>query len=193
GTSSFTIQVADSAGNKGSAGFSITISLAAGGGNAPFGHIVIVLEENTNYASVVGTTAMPYLNTLISRYGLATQYYATTHPSIGNYMDLTTGQILTNDDSQTPTTFPVSQDNVVRELVAAGKTWKAYGEDLPSVGYTGGDNGNFAIRHYPLAYYGRRAEQRHAKTKPRALHAIRDRFVRGQFAQLFLDHPQLVQ
>src|SRR5216110_460704 len=86
GTSSFTIQVADSASNKASAGFSITITGGTGGGNAPFGHIVIVLEENTDYASVVGTNAVPYLNTLISQYGLATQYYATTHPSIGNYM-----------------------------------------------------------------------------------------------------------
>jgi len=152
GTSSFTIQVADSASNKASAGFSITITGGTGGGNALFGHIVIVLEENTDYASVVGTNAMPYLNTLISQYGLATQYYATTHPSIGNYMDLTTGQILTNDDGQTPTTFPVSQDNVVRELLAAGKTWKGYAEDLPSVGYTGDSVGNYAVRHFPLAY-----------------------------------------
>ena len=149
GLATFTIQVADSVGNKSVAGFSVIITPASQG---PFGHIVIVLEENKDYLSVVGTTAMPYLNTLISQYGLATQYYATTHPSIGNYMDLTTGQILTNDDSQTPATLPVSVDNVVRELVAAGKTWKAYGEDLPSVGYTGGDIGNFAIRHYPLAY-----------------------------------------
>ena len=149
GLATFTIQVADNVGNKSVAGFSVIITPASQG---PFGHIVIVLEENTDYLSVVGTTAMPYLNTLISQYGLATQYYATTHPSIGNYMDLTTGQILTNDGSQTPATLPVSVDNVVRELVAAGKTWKAYGEDLPSVGYTGGDIGNFAIRHYPLAY-----------------------------------------
>lgn len=149
GLATFTIQVADSLGNKSSAGFSINITSASQG---PFGHIVIVLEENNDYLSVVGTTAMPYLNTLISQYGLATQYYATTHPSIGNYMDLTTGQILTNDDGQTPATFPVSADNVVRELLAAGKTWKAYGEDLPSVGYTGPDTTTFAIRHYPLAY-----------------------------------------
>ena len=152
GTSSFTIQVADSAGNKASAGFSITIAGGTGGGSAPFGHIVIVLEENHGYTDVVGTTAMPYLNTLISQYGLATQYYATTHPSIGNYMDLSTGQILTNDDGQTPTTFPVSQDNVIRELIAAGKTWKGYAEDLPSPGYTGDSVGNYAVRHFPPPY-----------------------------------------
>ncbi len=120
-------------------------------------HVVIVLEENTNYSNVVGSSSMPYLNSsLINRYGLATQYYANTHPSIGNYFMLTTGQILTNDDSQTPSSFPVSANNVVRELLTAGKTWKGYGEGLPSVGYTGGDwsfNGCTGyVRHFPLAY-----------------------------------------
>jgi acid phosphatase len=95
---------------------------------------------------------MPYFNSLINQFGLATQYYANTHPSIGNYFMLTTGQILTNNDSQTPSSFPVSGDNVVRELLAAGKTWKSYAEDLPSVGYTGGNTGLYAVRHNPLAY-----------------------------------------
>jgi len=65
---------------------------------------------------------------------------------------LTTGQILTLIDAETPQSFPVSNDNVVRDLIAAGKTWKSYAEDLPSVGYTGGDTGNYAVRHNPLAY-----------------------------------------
>src|SRR5205807_9568350 len=67
-------------------------------------------------------------------YGLATQYYADTHPSIGNYFMFTMGQILTNDDGYTST---VSHDNLVRHLVSAGKSWKSYAEDLPSVGWIG--------------------------------------------------------
>jgi len=120
-----------------------------------FGHVAVVVEENTNYSSVT-SSSMPYLSGLMSRYGLATQYYANTHPSIGNYFMLTTGQILTNDDAQTPSSFHVSVDNVVRELVAAGKSWKAYAESLPSVGYTGGDStsggGQYYVRHVPIAY-----------------------------------------
>jgi acid phosphatase len=46
---------------------------------------------------------------------------------------------------------------VVRELVAAGKTWKAYAESLPSVGYLGGDTtsggGHYFVRHVPIAYF----------------------------------------
>jgi hypothetical protein len=150
--SSFTIEVHDAAGASASKALSITIGNAVAAA-APFGHVVIVMEENADYSAVVGNTAnMPYLNSLITNYGLGTQYYANTHPSIGNYEMLVTGQVLTNDDTQTPASFPISADNIVRELAANGKSWKAYAEDLPYAGYIGGDTGNYAVRHVPLAY-----------------------------------------
>jgi acid phosphatase len=114
------------------------------------GKVVVVVEENAGYSSVIGNSAMPYLNSLANQYGLATQYYADTHPSIGNYMMMTTGQIVTNNDSFNG---PVSVDNIVRHLLTAGKTWKAYAESLPSVGYTGGDTGLYLHRHAPLTYF----------------------------------------
>lgn len=113
-------------------------------------HVVVVLEENHSYSSVIGNTAMPYLNGLASQYGLATQYYANTHPSIGNYFMMTTGQIITNDDSFSST---VTADNIVRHFLTAGKTWKSYAESLPSVGYTGGDAGAYLRHHNPFSYF----------------------------------------
>src|SRR6202022_4151745 len=71
-------------------------------------------------------------------------------PSIGNYFMLTTGQIITNDDAYKGT---VTADNIVRHLLTAGKTWKAYAESLPSVGYTGHDRYPYAKRHNPLACF----------------------------------------
>ena len=115
-----------------------------------FSHVFVVVEENTNYSSVIGNSSMPYLNSLASKYGLATQYYANTHPSIGNYFMMTTGQIITNNDGFTGT---VTADNVVRHLLAAGKTWKAYEESLPSVGYLGPNTGNYVRRHCPLSFF----------------------------------------
>ena len=115
-----------------------------------FSHVVIVMEENHNYSSVIGNSSMPYLNGLASQYGLATQYFANTHPSIGNYFMLTTGAIITNNDNFTGT---VKADNVVRELIAAGKTWKSYEEDLPSIGYIKPDVGNYVRHHCPLSYF----------------------------------------
>jgi len=124
----------------------------AGQKSVSFSHVFIVVEENHNYSDVVANPAMPYLNGLANQYGLAANYYANGHPSVPDYFMLTTGGTLTLIDAVTPHSFPVSNDNVVRELVAAGKTWKSYAEDLPNVGYTGGDSGKYAVRHNPLAY-----------------------------------------
>src|SRR5438094_4419255 len=117
--------------------------LQASGQTLPqFGHVVIVALENNGYSSVVGSSSMPYLNSLIAKYGLENNYNADTHPSIGNYFTWTTGQILTNDDSQTPSSFPVMQDNIAHELELAGKTWKDYPEKT----------GTYYVRHDPLQY-----------------------------------------
>jgi hypothetical protein len=107
------------------------------------GHVVLVVEENSSYSEVIGSSEMPYLNSLATQYGLATQYFANTHPSIGNYFMLTTGQIVTNDDSFTGR---VDVDNIVRELLASGKSWKSYAESRY-------DPVLYAKRHDPLSYF----------------------------------------
>jgi phosphatidylinositol-3-phosphatase len=114
-----------------------------------FSHVFVVVEENHSYSSVIGSSAMPYLNSLASRYGLATQYYGDAHPSIGNYFMMTTGQLINTNDAFIGTT---SADSVVRQLMTAGKTWKCYAESLPSVGYTGGDVLPYVKHHNPFAY-----------------------------------------
>ena len=76
-----------------------------------FGHVVLVVEENHSYSEVIGNSAMPYLNSLASQYGLATQYFANTHTSIGDYFMLTTGQLVSNNDAFAGT---VSVDNIAR-------------------------------------------------------------------------------
>lgn len=113
-------------------------------------HVVVVVEENHSYSSVIGNSAMPYLNSLAAKYGLATQYYANTHPSIGNYFEMTAGQVITNNDGFTST---VTADNVVRHMLSAAKTWKSYAEGLPSVGYIGGDTGSYVRHHNPFSYF----------------------------------------
>lgn len=116
----------------------------------PAGHVFVVLEENHSYSSVIGSSSMPYLNGLAKQYSLATAYYANTHPSIGNYMMLTTGQIITNSDGYTST---VTADNIVRHFLTSAKTWKSYAESLPYAGYLGGDTGSYVKHHNPFAYF----------------------------------------
>ncbi len=119
-------------------------------GSFPVTNVFAVVLENHSFSSVIGNSAMPYLNSLASKYGLATNYFANTHPSIGNYMMMTTGQLITNDDNFAGT---VSDDNVVRQLTAVGKTWKGYFDSLPSAGYLGGDQQPYLKHHNPFAYF----------------------------------------
>jgi hypothetical protein len=109
----------------------------------------LIVLENHAFSQVIGSPFMPYLNSLAVQHSLATNYFANTHPSIGNYFMLTTGNIETNNDAFTGT---VSSDSIPRAFAAAGKTWKAYMESLPSAGYTGGDVYPYFKHHNPFAY-----------------------------------------
>jgi|CZKJ01.1.fsa_nt_gi acid phosphatase len=117
-----------------------------------FTHAFLVIEENHSYSAVIGSSSMPYLNGLASANGLATQYYADTHPSLPNYFMLTAGATLTGSQGD-GFSGVVTQDNVVRALTAAGKTWKCYAEALPSVGYLGSDVPPYAHHHNPFVYF----------------------------------------
>jgi hypothetical protein len=112
--------------------------------------VFLVVEENHSFSEVIGNSAMPYTNGLANQYALATQYYADARPSLPNYFMLTAGQFETLDNGFSGT---VADDNVVRELVKAGKTWRSYAESLPKVGYTGGDVYPYFKHHNPFAYF----------------------------------------
>jgi len=134
-------------------GTSVLIPSASGQTLPSFGNVVIVLGENTDYSTSYNSTNMPYLTSLANAYGLGINYYSDTHPSIGNYLNLTTGYILTDNDSETPESFPVKKNNIALEVQKAGKTWKDYVESLPSVKNCGGLNeGTYYVRHDPLEY-----------------------------------------
>jgi phosphatidylinositol-3-phosphatase len=114
-----------------------------------FGHVFLVVEEHQTYSDVIGNSLMPYINSLAQKYGLATNYFANSHPSIPNYFMLTAGKLITNDETFSGT---VSDDNVVRELIKAKKTWKVYAESLPSVGFTGSRT-PYGKDHNPFVFF----------------------------------------
>lgn len=114
-----------------------------------FKHVVVVVEENHSYSHVIGNPAMPYLNSLAKNYALAANYYADAHPSIGNYFMLTTGKLVTSNDAYAGV---LTGNNIVQQLITAGKTWKVYAESLPSTGYIGGDRYPYVKHHNPFAY-----------------------------------------
>src|SRR5713226_4741136 len=65
-----------------------TSTQAAPSTTAAFNNVVIILMENHGLSDIVGSISAPYMNTLATTYGLATQYTAVDHPSEPNYVAL---------------------------------------------------------------------------------------------------------
>ena len=116
-----------------------------------FSHVFVIVMENHEYGSVIGTAAAPYINSLANSYGLATNYYAASHPSLPNYLALTAGS--TFGIASDCTTCYVNATNIGDQLEASGRSWKAYMEDMPSPCFTGASSGNYAMKHDPFMYY----------------------------------------
>ena len=112
-------------------------------------HVVMVMEsENQSYSTVVGHTSVwPNRNALIDKGALATHYYSNSHPSIGNYFMLTTGQLLTTNDNSTKV-WNVA--NIARRMLAEHVSFRIYAEGIKQ-GHLGGNTGLCLIRHNPFA------------------------------------------
>ena len=124
---------------------------AVGSAGAPESkHVVLVVEENHSYDSVITQGGMPYLKSLAEKHTILVNYYANHHPSIGNYFTMTTGQTISTDDGYKGV---VHDDNIVTQLVAANKKWKMYGDSLPEAGYIGGNKRSYVKKHFPMAYF----------------------------------------
>src|SRR5205085_6030901 len=106
---------------------------AAGSSVPSFSNVFLILEENHEYTQIIGSSAAPYINSLANQYGLATNFKAISHPSLPNYMELTSGsnQGITTDCSP-GSGCSSGAPNIFSELEAAGKTWKAYQEGMSS-------------------------------------------------------------
>ncbi|HEX3584985.1 MAG TPA: alkaline phosphatase family protein [Candidatus Angelobacter sp.] len=113
-------------------------------------HVYIVAEENRSYERTVGSVSMPYLNSLLAKGAVATQFYSNMHGSLENYLIVTSGQYLTHNND-TLAVFNV--DNIERHLLTNGKTFKSYAQTLPFAGYTGLFSGAYMKRHAPLPYF----------------------------------------
>ena len=65
-----------------------------------YDHIFVIVEENHSFTDVIGNSAAPNLNALASAYGVATNFFAVTHPSEPNYVALLGGSPFTvNSDN----------------------------------------------------------------------------------------------
>jgi hypothetical protein len=97
---------------------------------------MVIILENKGYAATLGScSADPFLCSLAARYTSDTAWTGVSHPSLPNYLAITTGSTLgiTND-----TSFgPFNQPSLGGQLTARGIPWTAYMESMPSPCYRG--------------------------------------------------------
>ena len=109
-------------------------------------HIFLIVLENRSYSQALG---MSYVAQLASQFGLATNYHGISHPSLPNYLALTSGS-----------TWGIADDGYHRlpagglgsQLTAAGIDWRAYMEGMSDGCFNSGYP--YALKHNPFAYYG---------------------------------------
>jgi acid phosphatase len=107
--------------------------------------------ENQGYQDVIGTAATPYITRLAHENGLATQYFAVGHPSLGQYLALTAGAEYGNPQGCDPTACPVDAANLADRVERSGRSWRAYMESMGSpCRLTSGDG--YDVHHNPWIY-----------------------------------------
>jgi hypothetical protein len=130
----------------------------------PVRRVFVYVMENMSYDAVVGSTNAPYLNSLVKKYALATNYSATGHASLDNYIAMTSGQ---PPNPATAEDCPVygsplclqDVDNIGDQMEAAHRSWRAYLDAMPTPCAHPTENGfgsnqrTYAPKHNPFVYY----------------------------------------
>ena len=120
----------------------------------PISHIVIIVEENKPAEDIIGNSTAPYINHLLKSSALAGSYYAVAHPSLPNYIALTSGTTagITNDCNPPGGGCQANVANVADSIEQSGRSWKEYAESMPDA-CSARNSGEYAVKHNPFLYY----------------------------------------
>jgi hypothetical protein len=111
-------------------------------------HIVIVIDENKSFGNVIGASPKaPFINSLAAR-GALLNFFALHHPSQPNYMELFAGQLLGVCADECPI-GPFTDQNLGAALIAAGKSFGGFAENLPAKPRMACKKGLFRAKHAP--------------------------------------------
>jgi phosphatidylinositol-3-phosphatase len=114
-------------------------------------HVVWVVLENHSYDQIMGSSAAPYLNRLARKCGLATNFHAMAHPSLPNYLAMTSGRTYGIHDDKPPSAHRLRGKSIFSQL---GRDWRSLQESMPwRCALT--SSRNYAVKHNPAAYYTR--------------------------------------
>jgi phosphatidylinositol-3-phosphatase len=144
--------LSSSASTFASSSSSSTTSSAPG----PITHVIIILMENEEYGSVIGSASAPYENSLASTYALAADYYGVAHPSLPNYLALVAGSTfgVSSDCLPAQCSLPSNVTTIATLLDAHHFSWKEYAESMP-VNCSQADfvAGLYYTKHNPFVYF----------------------------------------
>jgi phospholipase C len=124
------------------------------GAPPPVRHVLWIFMENKSYADVIGSDTAPYENALAKACGLATDFHATTHPSLPNYIAATSGLAVADLGPFHSDCEPSSScSTAAPSIFSQAPTWRSYLESMPAPCAATGDGGQYAPRHNPAVYY----------------------------------------
>jgi phosphatidylinositol-3-phosphatase len=115
-------------------------------------HVIVIVMENHSYSDVIGHA--PFVTALGKVCGVATNYHAITHPSLPNYLAMTSGSIHGIHTDCSPAQCPIAGANIFSQLSRHGLRWRSYAESMPT-SCDRGSAGLYAARHVPAVYYRR--------------------------------------
>ena len=109
-------------------------------------HVFLIVMENHSFEEVM---EQPFTATLATQYALATDYHAIGHPSLPNYLALSSGSTWgIKDDGY----HAIAGRGLGDELTAAGVSWRAYEEGMTRGCFE--SPSPYVLHHNPFAYYG---------------------------------------
>src|SRR5712692_5567228 len=109
-------------------------------------HIFVIVMENRSYDQAI---AGGYTAQLAAEYSVATNYHAVSHPSLPNYLALTSGSTWGIADDGW---HPLPAGGLGAQLSTAGISWRAYMEGMS--GSCTKSVYPYALKHDPFPYYG---------------------------------------
>lgn len=116
------------------------------------GTIFTIVFENHGTEAVFSPDNA-FISQLAEHYGTADAYLANIHPSLPNYLMMTSGSGQGIGDDGPPSSHSIDGvDNLAAQLDAAGITWRAYMEGMGDPCRMT-DNGDYAVKHNPFLYY----------------------------------------
>jgi phospholipase C len=118
--------------------------------------VLVVVEENRSAHSAAAH--MPFLMSQARSYGEATNFYATTHPSLPNYLVMAGGSTFGIADDADPYSHQLKGPSMFGKLISAGRTAKTYAEGMPS-NCARQNHGTYAVRHNPWTYFDDQTER----------------------------------